>query len=29
MHVFEESAHCAHLEEADEYARIVEAFLRG
>ena len=27
MHVFEESAHCAHLEEADDYARIVEAFL--
>jgi proline iminopeptidase len=27
MHVFEESAHCAHLEEADHYARIVEAFL--
>ena len=27
MHVFEESAHCAHLEQADDYARIVEAFL--
>jgi proline-specific peptidase len=27
MHVFEQSAHCAHLEEADDYARIVEAFL--
>lgn len=27
MHVFEESAHCAHLEEPDDYARIVEAFL--
>ena len=27
MHVFEDSAHCAHLEEADDYARIVEAFL--
>ena len=27
MHVFEESAHCAHLEEADDFARIVEAFL--
>jgi proline iminopeptidase len=27
MHVFEESAHCAHLEEANDYARIVEAFL--
>ena len=28
MHVFEHSAHCAHLEEPDDYARIVEAFLR-
>jgi proline-specific peptidase len=28
MHVFERSAHCAHLEEPDDYARIVEAFLR-
>ena len=28
MHVFEQSAHCAHLEEPDDYARIVEAFLR-
>ena len=27
MQVFEQSAHCAHLEEADDYARIVEAFL--
>jgi proline-specific peptidase len=27
MHVFERSAHCAHLEEPDDYARIVEAFL--
>ena len=27
MHVFEQSAHCAHLEEADDFARIVEAFL--
>jgi proline iminopeptidase len=27
MHVFEHSAHCAHLEEPDDYARIVEAFL--
>jgi len=27
MRVFEQSAHCAHLEEADDYARIVEAFL--
>jgi proline-specific peptidase len=27
MHVFEGSAHCAHLEEPDDYARIVEAFL--
>jgi proline-specific peptidase len=27
MHVFEDSAHCAHLEEPDDYARIVEAFL--
>lgn len=27
MHVFEQSAHCAHLEEPDDYARIVEAFL--
>jgi proline iminopeptidase len=27
MHVFEASAHCAHLEEPDDYARIVEAFL--
>jgi proline-specific peptidase len=29
MHVFEQSAHCAHLEEPDDYARIVEAFLAG
>jgi proline-specific peptidase len=29
MHVFERSAHCAHLEEPDDYARIVEAFLAG
>jgi proline-specific peptidase len=29
MHVFEQSAHCAHLEEADDYARIVEEFLSG
>jgi proline-specific peptidase len=28
MHVFEQSAHCAHLEEPDDYARVVEAFLR-
>jgi proline-specific peptidase len=28
MHVFEQSAHCAHLEEPDDYARIVESFLR-
>jgi proline-specific peptidase len=27
MHVFERSAHCAHLEEPDDYARVVEAFL--
>jgi proline-specific peptidase len=27
MHVFEHSAHCSHLEEPDDYARIVEAFL--
>jgi proline-specific peptidase len=27
MHVFERSAHCAHLEEPEDYARIVEAFL--
>jgi proline-specific peptidase len=27
MHVFERSAHCAHLEEPDDYARIVQAFL--
>jgi proline-specific peptidase len=27
MHVFEQSAHCAHLEEPDDYARIVEEFL--
>jgi proline-specific peptidase len=29
MHVFERSAHCAHLEEPDDYARILEAFLAG
>jgi proline-specific peptidase len=29
MHVFAQSAHCAHLEEPDDYARIVEAFLAG
>jgi proline iminopeptidase len=29
MHVFEQSAHCAHLEEPDDYARIVEDFLAG
>ena len=29
MHVFEQSAHCAHLEEPHDYARIVEAFLAG
>jgi proline-specific peptidase len=27
MVVFEESAHCAHLEEPDRYASVVEAFL--
>jgi proline-specific peptidase len=27
MHVFERSAHCAHLEEPDDYAGVVEAFL--
>jgi proline-specific peptidase len=27
MHVFEQSAHCAHLEEPDDYARLVEDFL--
>ena len=27
MVVFEESAHCAHLEEPDRYAAVVEAFL--
>jgi proline iminopeptidase len=27
MHVFEQSAHCAHLEEPDDYARLVENFL--
>jgi proline-specific peptidase len=27
MVVFEESAHCAHLEEPDRYATVVEAFL--
>ncbi len=27
MHVFEQSAHCAHLEEPDDYARLVEEFL--
>jgi proline iminopeptidase len=29
VHVFEQSAHCAHLEEPDDYARIVEDFLAG
>jgi proline-specific peptidase len=29
MVVFEESAHCAHLEEPDRYAEVVEAFLAG
>ena len=28
MHVFEQSAHCAHLEEPERYAEVVEAFLR-
>jgi proline-specific peptidase len=27
MHVFEKSAHCAHLEEPDSYAALVEDFL--
>jgi proline-specific peptidase len=27
MHVFERSAHCAHLEEPDDYAGVVEVFL--
>jgi proline iminopeptidase len=27
MHVFEKSAHCAHLEEPDAYAALVEDFL--
>ena len=27
MHVFERSAHIAHLEEGEEYAALVEAFL--
>jgi proline-specific peptidase len=27
MHVFERSAHCAHLEEPDSYAALVEEFL--
>ncbi len=27
MVVFEESAHCAHLEEPDLYARVAEEFL--
>ncbi|HEY2787867.1 MAG TPA: proline iminopeptidase-family hydrolase [Gaiellales bacterium] len=27
MHVFEQSAHCAHLEEPEAYAALVEAFL--
>ncbi len=29
MEVFEESAHCAHLEEGERYAEVVEAFLRA
>jgi pimeloyl-ACP methyl ester carboxylesterase len=27
MHVFESSAHIAHLEEGEEYAALVESFL--
>jgi pimeloyl-ACP methyl ester carboxylesterase len=27
--VFEESAHCAHLEEGERYAAVVEEFLRS
>ena len=27
MVVFEQSAHCAHLEEPDRYAAVVEGFL--
>ena len=27
MHVFEQSAHCAHLEEPESYAALVEEFL--
>jgi proline iminopeptidase len=29
MHVFEQSAHCAHLEEPEAYAALVEDFLSG
>jgi pimeloyl-ACP methyl ester carboxylesterase len=27
LHVFEESAHMAHLEEAEEYVRVLQGFL--